>query len=245
MSVWNNRFPKNDKIMTFFSLGWLQKMSVGRWALRARCRGNITAVSWCVFIVTLIPQGKAPFTSAMPAASLWQEVLKHTVHFTKEIQKAQVWVRIKIYVMLYTHTQSPPAAGAGLSTASPVHLGIASSFAVLISFTPKDKETRCTTGRHLSPQEQLLETFHCQKISSQFFLPIFLSLYLPSPSVLLSCSAPFPSLLLNVSLRGSSSAMLQVRLSLAQALFCRSLQRWRGTVFYVLLNFLFITLSCF
>lgn len=110
----------------FFSLGWLQKMSVGRWALWAWCRGNITAVSWCVFIVTLIPQGETPFTSAMPAASFWQEVLKHTVHFTKEIQKAQVWVRIKIYVMLYTHTQSPPAAGAGLSTASPVHPGIAS-----------------------------------------------------------------------------------------------------------------------
>ncbi len=52
------------------------------------------------------------------------------------------------------------------------------SSALLISLTPKDKETHCTMGHHLSPQEQLLETFHCQKISSQFF-PSSLSLYLP------------------------------------------------------------------
>lgn len=46
-------------------------------------------------------------------------------------------------------------------------------------------------GHHLSPQEQLLETFHCQKISSQFFP--HLSHYLLPPSVFLSCPAAIPS----------------------------------------------------
>lgn len=74
-------------------------MSVGR---RAQCRGNITAVSRCVFIVTLILQGKTPFTTATPAASLWQEVLKHAVHFTKAYKRRL----LKEYMWHYTHIHS-------------------------------------------------------------------------------------------------------------------------------------------
>lgn len=51
---------------------------------------------------------------------------------------------------------------------------------LLISLTPKDKESHRTMGHHLSPREQLLETFHCQKI----FKPI-----LPSTSLSLSSSS--------------------------------------------------------
>lgn len=99
---------------------------------------------------------------------------------------------------------------------------------LLISLTPKDKETHCTMGHHLSPQEQLLETFHCLKISSQFFPPslslfiFLLPLYfflvpLPSPSV--------PSFHYNASLHGSQSAISQVTLSLAQVHRYRSQHR--------------------
>ena len=89
-----------------------------------------------------------------------------------------------------------------------------SSPPLFISLTPKDKETHCTMGHHLSPQEQLPETFHCQKISSQFSRLFSLSLYLPPPSVFLSCPAAFLSF---------SSPFSTIPLCMAPSeLYCRS-----------------------
>lgn len=237
MSVWNNHFLKKDKIITFFSHGWLQKMSVGRRELWAWCRGNITAVSWCVFIVTLIPQGKTPFTTTMPAASLWQEVLKHTVHFTKEIQKAQVWVRIKIYVKLYTHTHSHLQIGACcwsrvkycVASPSRYRLPPLPSSSLLLPRTrrPAVRRDAIYHRRNNYWRRFIVRKFQANSSSPSFSLFIFL---LPLCFFLVWLpTAPFPFLLHNDSLRGSSSAMLQVTLSLSQAHLCRSQpQRSRG-----------------
>lgn len=214
----------------FFSLGWLQKMSVGLWALWARCWGNITAVSWCVFIVTLIPQGKPPFPAAMPAASLWQEVLKYAVHFTKEIQKEQAWVRIKIHVTLHTHIHSHlQMSRVKCCIASPARYRLPPlpSSSLLLPRTRRAAVRRDAIyhRRNNYWRRFTVRKFQANSSSPSFSLFIFL---LPLCFFFVRLpSAPFPSLL-HASLRGSSSAMLQVRLSLAQAHLCRSQPSGRG-----------------
>lgn len=48
-----------------------EKMSLGHKVLRACCQGNITAVLWCVFILSASsPRAGAPLTTVLPAGSL-------------------------------------------------------------------------------------------------------------------------------------------------------------------------------
>lgn len=127
--VWNNRFLKKDNIIRFFfSLAWLQKMSVGHRALWACCRGNITAVSWCVFILSSSSLRAEPHSQTRCLLLLFGRKCFDVLYvFTKQTQKAREWSRICDIIHTCTVTFSwAPAAGAGLSTASPVHLGIAS-----------------------------------------------------------------------------------------------------------------------
>lgn len=209
MTVWNKCFPKKDKI-TSYSLGWLRKMSVGRRALWARRRGNITAVSWCVFIVTIIPQGETPFTAAMPAASLWQEVLKHTVHFTTEIQKGTTVGENK-NICDVTHTYSRLQRGACcwcqvkycIASPSGVCLPPLPSSSLLLPRTRRPAVRRDTIYHRRNNYWRRFIVRKFQANSSPhlslsiFLLPLcFFLLRLPS--------APFPPPLHNASLRRSS-----------------------------------------
>lgn len=152
----------------------------------------------------------------------------------------KIYRRRKVLAIMAV-SQSRPAS-------LPLFLLLSPSSPPSVSLTPKDKETHCTMGHHLSPQEQLLETFHCQKISGQFFPPISLALSL-SPSLsctscfLLLSSLPCPPAILffslslslhappphSLSLHGSQWSGLQVRLPLARAHHYR-LQRSGGGI---------------
>lgn len=97
-------------------------------AVSVLLREYYCSVMMCFYSVILIPRGRTTFTTAVPAASLWQDVLRRTVRFYKiDTKGTKVCSRICEIIHTYTVTFSEvPAAGAGLSTALPVHLGIAS-----------------------------------------------------------------------------------------------------------------------
>lgn len=190
--------------------GWLQEMSQGHKVLRACCQGNITAVFWCVFILSASsPRAGAPLTTVLPAGSLRQKcfniyifiyiyVVAHRQHrHKKHWHRHADTTNTNLYAYIHTCTHIITLRKLTSCSRSAVKCCFASpslhplppllSSPLLVSLTPKDKETHCTMGHHLSPQEQLLETFHCQKISSQFF-PQSLSLYLPPPALSLCLS---------------------------------------------------------
>lgn len=82
--VGNNRFLKEDNIVRFF-LPWMAAENIceAPSAVSMLSREYYCSVMMCFYSVILIPQGRTTFTSTMPSASLWQEVLRRTVRFYK------------------------------------------------------------------------------------------------------------------------------------------------------------------
>lgn len=166
---------------------------------------------------------KPPFTTAAPAASLWQEALKHTVHFRKETEKAG-WN--KKYMWGYTHIHSHLQVGAchwsqvKYCTAGPsrYRLPPLPSSSLLLPRTRRPAVWRGAIYHRWNNywRRFIVRKFLANSSPPSFSLFIFLS---PLSATFLfgSHRLLFPSLLHNASSRGSSSAMLQVRLSLAQS----------------------------
>lgn len=198
----------------------------------------------CFYSVIPIPKGKSPTHNCDACCFTSAGILRHIQHIAIDRHKH---VQIRTSRRTHTHTITFRKLTAcsrcqvkccfGSPSQRPLPPLLFSP--LLISLTPKDKETHCTMGHHLSPQEQLLETFHCQKISSQFIPPspsLYLlphSVFLPRPAAIPSF---FPLFLYNASLHGSQWALLQVRLPLAQAHLYRLQQRRWSTVFYFMLR---------
>lgn len=98
-----------------------------RSAVSLLSREYYCSVTMCFYSVILIPQGRTPFKTRCLLLLFGRKCFDVQYVFTKQTQKAQVWSRICDIIHTYAAPFSwVPAAGAGLSTAWPVHLGIAS-----------------------------------------------------------------------------------------------------------------------
>lgn len=216
-------------------------MSPGHKVLWACCQGNITAVLWCVFILSVSsPRAGTPLTTVLPAGSLRQKCFDICSTQTCRHKQAQPQTdgTHKHCTRVRSHTSSPSeswlhAAEAKLNAALPVHLCFCSLpcphplpaphlFDSQGQGDPPYNGTPFITAGTITGDISLSENF-------KPFFPIPLSLSYSSFAFSLSFFLFLPSchplfflfFLSSASLHGSQWALLQVRLPLAQAHHCR------------------------
>lgn len=181
-------------------------------ALSALSNDCYVRVMVCFYCDSHMPRAGPPLTALPPAASLCAERTRYPVR--EQVAHAHTVISGKLTASSQSQVKCCSASPSSCPPPS-LHTPPFLSSPLLISLTPKDKRSHCTMGCHLSQQEQLLETFHCQKISSQFFLP----------SLSLSPSSPSTSLTFVLALSPSPPSLLCSALPFCMAaveLRCRS-----------------------